>query len=127
MDTSVDETERAVGQRRRFSREYKRQMAEETLTSGASVSVVARRHDVNANQLFRWRKEYREGLLEDAGDLIPIQVNKPAPSVPTAVLETVGGASGSGMDIVLRSGDRVIIRGSADVAVLRTVLEVLGR
>ncbi|MCP1676032.1 hypothetical protein J2T57_003187, partial [Natronocella acetinitrilica] len=30
MDTSVDETERAVGQRRRFSREYKRQMAEET-------------------------------------------------------------------------------------------------
>ncbi len=27
------------------------------------MSVVARRHDVNANQLFRWRKQYHEGLL----------------------------------------------------------------
>ena len=29
----------------------------ETLEPGASVSIVARRHDVNANQLFKWRRE----------------------------------------------------------------------
>jgi transposase-like protein len=38
-------------------------MVAETLAPG--VSVVARRHDVNANQLFRWRREWREGLLGD--------------------------------------------------------------
>jgi transposase len=32
-------------------------MVAETLAPGASVSVVARRHDVNANQLFKWRRE----------------------------------------------------------------------
>ena len=36
---------------------------EETLVAGASVSRVARRHDVNANQVFYWRKLYREGQL----------------------------------------------------------------
>ena len=36
---------------------------EETLAAGASVSRVARRHDVNANQVFHWRKLYREGRL----------------------------------------------------------------
>src|ERR1700675_3577249 len=35
----------------------------ETLIAGASVSRVARRHDVNANQVFYWRKLYREGRL----------------------------------------------------------------
>ena len=33
------------------------------LTSGDSVSIVARRHDVNANQLFGWRKQYERGQL----------------------------------------------------------------
>jgi transposase len=37
------------------------------LQPGASVAVVARRHDVNANQVFHWRKLYREGRL----DLVP--------------------------------------------------------
>jgi transposase len=36
---------------------------EETFVAGASVSRVARRHDVNANQVFYWRKLYREGRL----------------------------------------------------------------
>ncbi|WP_425266315.1 transposase [Burkholderia lata] len=29
-----------------------------------SVSIVARRHDINANVVFGWRKQYREGKLE---------------------------------------------------------------
>jgi transposase len=32
-------------------------MVAETLEPGASVSIVARRHDVNSNQLFRWRRQ----------------------------------------------------------------------
>ena len=45
------------GRTRRFrSKQERRQIVEETLKPGASVSLVARAHDVNANQVFKWRK-----------------------------------------------------------------------
>src|ERR1043166_3588737 len=47
----------SVGQRREWPEALKRQMVAETLEPGASVSIVARRHDVNTNQLFKWRRE----------------------------------------------------------------------
>jgi hypothetical protein len=43
--------------RRQYSEALKRQMVAETQVRGASVSIVARRHDVNSNQLFRWRRQ----------------------------------------------------------------------
>jgi transposase len=50
--------------RRRTVRE-RREIVEETLLPGASVSRVARRHDINANQVFYLRKLYREGSSEE--------------------------------------------------------------
>ncbi len=49
---------------------------EETLQPGASVSRVARRYDVNANQVFYWRKLYREGQLGSSADtrLVAVKV-----------------------------------------------------
>jgi hypothetical protein len=50
---------------------------EETLVAGASVSVVARRHDVNANQVFAWRRQYRGGELgggKAVAALVPVGV-----------------------------------------------------
>jgi transposase-like protein len=50
-----------VGDRRKRRRSWpvaeKRRIVAETLVAGASVSVVARRHDVNANQVVKWRRE----------------------------------------------------------------------
>jgi len=50
MDTS------ATGRRRNRSwpEPLKREIVEAALAPGASVSVVARRYDVNANQVFGW-------------------------------------------------------------------------
>ena len=45
------------GGRRSWSAEGKRQIVEESRRPGASVSVVARRHDLNANLLFTWRRQ----------------------------------------------------------------------
>ena len=45
------------GGRRIWSEALKRQIVAETLEPGSSVSIVARRHNVNANQLFKWRRE----------------------------------------------------------------------
>src|SRR5262245_6919111 len=51
-------------ERRIWTKEQRRKIVEETFKAGASVSLVARGHDVNANQVFKWRKLYREGRLE---------------------------------------------------------------
>ena len=55
VDTSVQHP--TGRRRRRWSEEQKRQIVAETLEPGSSVSIVARRHDVNANQLFLWRRD----------------------------------------------------------------------
>src|ERR1700745_168558 len=47
----------SVGRRREWPEALKRQMVAETLEPGSSVSIVARRHDLNTNQLFKWRRE----------------------------------------------------------------------
>src|SRR4030095_9555116 len=63
--------------RRRRSKQERRAIVEETLKPGASVSRVARAHDINANQVFAWRRLYREGRLEvPAGSkaLVPVKI-----------------------------------------------------
>lgn len=62
--------------RRAWSLAEKRRIVSETLVPGASVSVVARRHDVNANQVFKWRRELAAGdraaLPAAACEFVPI-------------------------------------------------------
>src|ERR1700676_4048178 len=68
--------------RRRWSEALKRRIVEESLAPGASASVVARRYDVNANQLFKWRRRYEAGLGATEPALVPVQV-WPTPAPPT--------------------------------------------
>jgi transposase len=66
-----------AAKRRHRSKQERRQVVEETLQPGASVAVIARRHGVNANQVFHWRKLYREGRLDvepSATHLVPVRV-----------------------------------------------------
>ncbi|MDH6147271.1 transposase-like protein [Paraburkholderia sp. WSM4179] len=49
--------------RRRWSAEEKLAMVRESFEPGKSVSMVARQHGVNPNQLFHWRKLYQDGSL----------------------------------------------------------------
>jgi transposase len=64
--------------RRFWSLAEKRRIVTETLVPGASVSVVARRHDVNANQVFKWRRELtagdRSALPAPPCEFVPIGV-----------------------------------------------------
>ena len=45
-------------------------IVEQTLKPGASVALVARVHGVNANQVFSWRRQYRQGLLSPRNESI---------------------------------------------------------
>ena len=61
--------------RRRWSDAEKRRIVAEGYQPGVSVSVVARRHDMNTNHLFTWRRQFRE-LAGDAGNggFVPVVV-----------------------------------------------------
>ena len=62
------------GKYRRHSEEEKRRIVEETYAPGTSVAVVARKHDVNANQVYTWRRQYRREELGGDAALVPVGV-----------------------------------------------------
>jgi transposase len=129
MDTSaqtiLDETPKREVRRRR-SIEEKRRIVEETLETGASVARVARRHAVNANQVFYWRKKYREGWLGKgpSSKLLPVTLS----DISWIKSGRASGASSSSavgsMEIKLAKGT-LRVAGNVDVVVLRTVIECL--
>jgi transposase len=109
--------------RRRTIRE-RREIVEETLLPGASVSRVARRHDVNANQVFYWRKLYREGQLGSSADtqLLPVKVANDR-SIEAAKDDDFLPRSGT-MEIKLSKGTLRVF-GTVDVMALRAVIGCL--
>ncbi len=112
--------------RRRRTVEEKRRIVEETLEAGASVARVARRHAVNANQVFYWRKKYREGRLGKgrSGNLLPVAVSE-IPSNKSGQVRCASSRCSLGaMEIKLPKG-QVRITGSVEAEALRTVLECL--
>jgi len=120
-------------QRRSYSKALKRQMVEATLAGGESVSVVARRYDVNANQLFKWRREYRQGLLADRGEeacLLPVTVLA-TPQRPPSVSATrrVGAepTETGCLEVTFSGGHRLVVTGKVCGQTLRIVLEALSR
>ncbi|CAG9272357.1 transposase [Burkholderia cepacia] len=52
---------------RTYAQAFRQQVIRETLTPGMSVSIVARRHDINANVVSGWRKQYRQDTLNRVG------------------------------------------------------------
>src|SRR3954468_8800664 len=73
VDTSA---ERLSGnRRRRWPEVLKRQIVSETLEPGSSVSIVARWHDMNANQLFQCRRQLRaKAPASGGGALLPVEI-----------------------------------------------------
>ncbi len=122
MDTS------STGRRRNRSwpEALKREIVAASLAPGSSVSVVARRYEVNANQVFSWRKQYRGGspaLVDRAAPLmVPVKVTADQDcdaSRASDVAETI--------EIVLAGGYRVRVGSGVDAHVLGLVLDVLER
>ena len=100
----------------------RRAIVEETLVPGASVSRVSRRYDVNANQVFRWRKLYHQGRLGTATNFLSVRV---ADEQRGEVISGSGFIPQPGtMEIKLSRGTLRIF-GSVDVTALRTVIECL--
>jgi len=118
----------AAGRRRNRSwpEALKREIVAASFSPGSSVSMVARHYDVNANQVFSWRKLYRDdprvAAVPSASQLIPVMVTTEqdaACTQPSTIVETI--------EIDLAGKYRVRVSSGVDAAVLRRVLDVLER
>ena len=109
--------------RRSWSVDKKRRIVDESLEDGASIAEVARRHDLNANQLFTWRRHF--GFEPRDSD-----PNGPAPILPVMIVADTA-ASGHGkpgqMEIVLTGGERILVWGDVETAALARVLKAMVR
>ena len=104
----------------------KREIVAASFAPGSSVSVVARQYDVNANQVFSWRKRYRDdprpAADRPAPQLIPVMITAEQDAVaaqPPAVAEQI--------EIDVISKYRVRVGSGFDGPALRRVLDVLER
>lgn len=111
----------------------KRAIVEEAMQPGASVAAVARRHGVNANLLFGWRRLYEQGLLASRTRmpaLVPVVTTMPestdevGDAVPGTMVERSAVASGV-VEVELPNGTRLWIRGAVDATVVTTVCQAL--
>ena len=125
----IVDTKRRLGKskRRQWSEAEKRRIAAETLEPGSSVSVVARRHDVNANQVFKWRREFApepSAALAPAGvdsiSLLPVEIVPERSGPPRTSVRRSGT-----IEITLAGGARVCVRGEVSLEALRQVIELL--
>ena len=118
------------GRTRRFrSKLERRQIVEETLKPGASVSLVARAHDVNTNQVFKWRRQYGEGRLEieqTSGTLVPVKISDTIQKLRPASRRKSRRRTSGIIDIDMGHA-RVRIEGTADPDCVRAALEGLIR
>jgi transposase len=109
--------------RRSWAMDEKRRIVDETLEEGASIAEVARRHDLNTNQLFTWRRQF--GVVPTAPqELAPIL---PVTITPDAATEYSAPGSTGQMEIVLAEGDRIIVWADVEAAALSRVVKTLRR
>jgi transposase len=124
MDTSTvaitKNTSARSGKRRMRTLDEKRQIVEEVLQGGESVAVIARRHEVNANLVFSWKRQYEKGLLEPGRrSLVPVKLQRQPASIARAL------PNDECVEIDLGAGKCVRFRGKLAVATLDRLLTQL--
>ncbi len=120
---------RRRGSYRRRTVEEKRRIVEESLAAGTSIAKLARRHDMNANQLFTWRKQYAQGQLgpvamPGTASLLSVRVDEPRQEHAAARTSVCSAAAGW-IEIECTAPYRVRLHGAVDGVALAAVLEVL--
>ena len=108
---------------RRWNEAEKRRIVAESYAPGVTVSAVARRHAINANLLFDWRRKFREAGGETRSSaFVPVVVAPPA-----EVISDDSGArpSDGRMEIVLDGRLRVVVDATVNAPALARVLAVL--
>jgi transposase len=126
MNAVVDTSLTGRRHNRSWPETLKREIVAASLAPGASVSAVARRYEVNANQLFQWRKLYRDNLPSRAAAATPMLI--PVAIVAGSENRTAPQSCGADLiEIEVGGAYRVRVGAAVDSTALRRVLDVLER
>ena len=110
--------------RRSWSEDEKRRIVAQTRVPGVSVSQVARRYDVNANQVFNWIRDPRFSPADESVALarfLPVEVvAEPDPG------SLVSAAPGGSIKIELANGHRLRVNGAFDADAVARLARSLG-
>jgi transposase len=103
----------------------KRRIVQLTLMPGASVAEVARAHEVNSNQVFKWRRAFERGeLIESSTALIPVKVTS-AGECRNEAEEVPQASSAGAIHIELPGRGLISVESGADPFLVRSILESL--
>lgn len=92
-------------ERRQFSADFKQRVIAETYAAGTSVSVLARRHDINASLLFRWRDDPRYAFQDQS--FLPVEIG-PSVEAPRSASNT---PEASELGIWIAGDVRFVVKG----------------
>jgi transposase len=107
---------------RSWPESLKREIVGASLMPGASVARVARRYDVNANQVFAWRRRYQGAAAKPTElRLLPVTVT------PDQLDESAPARVSGLIEIAMAGGYRVRVGDGVQASTLRLVLDVLER
>ncbi|WP_229422194.1 IS66-like element accessory protein TnpA [Massilia aquatica] len=127
MDTEIKPGSRKG--KSNYSREFKRRLALAACEPGVSVSRLALAHQVNANMVFKWRRDLRAGLLDDAASapaaLLPVVLAETPAAARSTVAPARRDAVPGGMIEIVIADAIVRLRGDVDAALLKTVVQSL--
>jgi transposase len=129
MGTTVDTVGGSNNRKGRpnYPADFKHRLAMAACEPGVSVSKLAQQHGINANMLFKWRRDLRAGLLTDSGvqpvqpvQLLPVVVSR------TSVRSTLPTAAIPAGFIEIVIADAVVrVSAGTDAALLQLVLHGL--
>jgi transposase len=117
LDTSAKPGRRKG--RPNYPRDFKKRLAQAACDPNVSVSLLAREHGINANMLFKWRRQYRAdsfGPIEQEPVFLPVTITA---DTPKAVVPA------SGQIEITFAGAVIRIDGCADAATVCAILQGL--
>lgn len=118
--------------RRQHDRAFKEDLVRQSMEPGASVSAISLRNGINANMLFKWRRDHVRAAGQRAAPtvLLPVEVTPQAEvvTVPSAIVTAAAAPKPplrNGVIELELAGVQLRVRGQVDEASLCSVLRAL--
>jgi transposase len=133
VHTMKDQTRGLSRRRRQHERAFKDELIAQSLVPGASVAAIAMKGGINANLLFKWRREHVRAMAASAltaATLLPVcvisETASPSTAQPTAPVGPASNRGSSpGVIEVEIAGALLRLRGVVDETMLGSVLRAL--
>jgi transposase len=118
-----------IERRRRWRPEEKLRIIAESLQPGASVSEIARRHDMSRGLLWNWRRQARRNapVQQAQQSFVPVKITNEFAAAAESPCGNRSAAPAGRIEIALPDGICIRIDGEVSPAALRRVIAALRR